>query len=469
MKKTGFLLLLFLPLVILLAVSMPAISKKHAYSNHFKGSLSYKKEEFTKAVRYFESAYKAVPDNLNFGLSYAISLSRTGSPQKALEVLAATWLLLQEKDPEYPMKRAVALFSAGVIHSFNRSYDTSTPMLKQAYRWFLAMGADNYASQSLYMLAYNQLLDQGVGGYEKGDIPLHLHVSRDDIVQSTNYLAQALQSNPRNAQAWKYYNVLADTIAPAHRISEQDVFKAKQKDRPSFNYDNLPANALRALSFTDYQEVLLLLDISGSMVMEKVLCMGENRFKVMKSTALATIDLLSDTLMVGLGTIGGDCGDRPKVWQAVAPLNKKDLKWTVSSLPPHGTTPLLERLQQSPELFSSTPDQQKSILLISDGANVCSAGKGDICEWVEQLKQLDITINVITFLEASIFNTNEFAEYSCLADITGGEILYLDDLRCSYEYHEFDLLLSAAPELPEIKKVYCMGKNIQTLWAIFPE
>lgn len=456
-------------LLVALAMGLPAVRKKQAYSSHFKGTLAWKKEEFSKAARYFETAFRAVPDNLNFTLTYALSLSRTGKVEEALDVLQSSGSLIHEGDPEFPFKQAITIFSAGMIHSFGGRYNNATPLLHQAASMFDALGAKDYSAQCHYMLAYNQLLHQGVGGYEKGGMPLHAHVSRSDISQSLDYLSAALDDNPRHALAWKHYNILADTLSVSPRITEQELFRAKNRNRPSFNYDNLPANALRALSFTESDELLLLLDISGSMVMEKVLCMGENRFKVMKATALATIELLPDSLLVGLGTIGGDCGDRPKVWQPVQELNKKELSWTINALPPHGTTPLLERLQRSAELFSNQSGKKKSILLISDGANVCSAGSLDICEWVEKLKQQNITINVITFLEASIFNTNEFAEYSCLADITGGEILYLDDLRCSYEYHEFDLLLSAAPELPHLEKVYCLGAHINTLWAIFPE
>jgi len=465
MKYKGLFLLLFLAL----AASLPALRKKHAYSSHFKGTLAWKKEEYSKAERFFEQAFNGVPDNFNFALSYAISLARSGKPSEAQILLEASRSLLLPTHPEHDFQQAVWVFSAGMIYSLGKEYDKGSPLIRQAADRFTQLGAADYASQCYYMLAYNQLMDQGIGGYERGEIKLHLHVTRDDIRKSWDYLDAALRAYPQNKQAWLHYNTLADTLQSTRRISEQELFRAKNRQQPSFNYDKLPANALRALSFTDYEQLLLLLDISGSMVMEKVLCMGETRFEVMKATALATLDLLPDSLLVGLGTIGGDCGDPPKIWQQVQPLNKKDLKWSIQSLPPHGTTPLLERLQQSPALFSPKADAKKAILLISDGANVCSAGNLDICTWVEELRQLDITLNIITFLEASIFNTNEFAEYSCLADITGGQILYLDDLRCSYEYHEFNLLLSAAPELPKLEKMYCMGPHIQTLWGIFPE
>jgi tetratricopeptide (TPR) repeat protein len=464
MKTKGLFLLLFFAL----AMSLPALRKKQAYSSHFKGTLAWKKEAYDKAERYFAQAFQGVPDNFNFALSYAISLSKSQKLPEALAILENSLFLIPPGTPEYAFQQAVWTFSAGLIHSFGQQYDRGSPLIRQAAGYFAQLGAAEYESQCYYMLAYNQLMNQGLGGYDKGGIDLHLHVGRADIEKSFQYLDTALRTHPANKQAWRHYNILADTLQYTQKISELELFQAKNRKDPSFSYGKLPANALRALSFTAYDELLLLLDISGSMVMEKVLCMGENRFKVMKATALTTIDLLPDSIWVGLGTIGGDCGDPPKVWQPVQPLHKKDLKWTIESLPPHGTTPLLERLQQSPALFSRNPQTKKSILLISDGANVCSAGNLDICSWVEQLRQLDITLNVITFLEASIFNTTEFAEYSCLADITGGQILYLDDLRCSYEYHEFNLLLGAAPELPKLEKMYCMGSHIQTLWGIFP-
>ena len=142
--------------------------------------------------------------------------------------------------------------------------------------------------------------------------------------------------------------------------------------------------------------------------------MGTTRFEVMKQTALFILDSLPEATQLGLGSIDGDCWTEPKAWDAVGALSRYDMRYRLRFLVPNGTTPLLERLQASPELFSDDAQTRKSIFLISDGANVCRADGEDICEWASRLSSRKITINILTFLDATESNTNAFAEYTCL-------------------------------------------------------
>ena len=126
-------------------------------------------------------------------------------------------------------------------------------------------------------------------------------------------------------------------------------------------------------------------------------------------------------------------------------------------------------LSTAPELFSEDPAARKAIFLVSDGANVCSAGNLDICEWARRLPAQNTTINILTFLETSFRNANAFAEYSCLTDNTDGRILYIDNYRCRLERYEFDLVETCRFRIPEIQRVECWGPAVKDLWAIFGE
>ncbi|NRA49110.1 MAG: hypothetical protein HRU12_08240 [Phaeodactylibacter sp.] len=194
--------------------------------------------------------------------------------------------------------------------------------------------------------------------------------------------------------------------------------------------------------------------------------MGATRFDVMKQTALFILDSLPESTKLGLGSIDGDCGTEPKAWDAVGELSRYDMRYRLRFLVPNGTTPLLERLQASPELFSEDNQTRKSIFLISDGANVCRANGEDICEWANALSKRKITINILTFLDATESNTNAFAEYACLADNTGGDILYMDNYRCGYEYFGASMVEQCLPRIPNLRKVTCWGRAYQNLWAV---
>ena len=81
----------------------------------------------------------------------------------------------------------------------------------------------------------------------------------------------------------------------------------------------------------------------------------------------------------------------------------------------------------------------------------------------------NVTINIMTFLDADLNHINAFAEYTCLADNTHGKILYMDNLSCSLEYYVFNLVESCLFYLPEMQRVDCWGPSVKSLWAVFPE
>jgi hypothetical protein len=83
-----------------------------------------------------------------------------------------------------------------------------------------------------------------------------------------------------------------------------------------------------------------------------------------------------------------------------------------------------------------------------------------------KMAERNITINVLTFLDANRDNSNAFAEYGCLAANTGGQILYLDNYRCSYEYFGAGLAESCLPQIPNLRKVSCWGPAVKELWAV---
>jgi hypothetical protein len=189
----------------------------------------------------------------------------------------------------------------------------------------------------------------------------------------------------------------------------------------------------------------------------------------MRETALLLLENFSDSTRIGIGTIGGDCGTVPKLWHPSGTQSRDDLRWMLKFLVPDGTTPLLTILQETPSLFSDNPSTSKAIIFISDGENICRLPGVDICEWSEQLASKNITINIMTFLGASLENTNAFAEYTCLAENTFGELLYMDGNRCRLEHYRFDLVKACQFTLPALKRVNCWGPAVDDLWAIFPE
>jgi Mg-chelatase subunit ChlD len=316
-------------------------------------------------------------------------------------------------------------------------------------------------------LGYATLLNQGKPDFGRAGLPPHYHVHKRDMERAFEYFGEALNYNADNPSALYNYKILSDTLkrTPQYDLSSDTTANVLKYATES----NVSSDVFELLDFSSYEEVLFLLDISGSMVMEKVICKGKDRFTVMKETALHILKQMPETTQLGIATIGGDCGTEPKLWVETGNINKKDLKQSIEFLAPDGTTPLLTILQETPALLSKKSKQRKAIFFISDGANICSGGGVDICEWSKRLNQQGVTINIFTFLDATLNHVNAFAEYSCLADNTHGKIAYMDNLRCKIEEYSFEFVESAQLQIPPLHKVYCFGQNMEDLWAIYKE
>lgn len=458
---------LYIPLALLLigSFSMPFGGQKEAFKAHYKGMLLYGEGHYQRAVRQFEEAHHIIPGNYNFALSLAVGLSRVGRATEGLSLLSKAAGLLSERDPEYLQKLAYQHFFKGMILSYAGRYGDAIRPLEESINLQRQIGEPKLLSIYNNALGYAIMLNQGGGRHAQDSLGMHYHVHERDLLRALDYFDRALTYDAANPAALYNYYLLRDTLG----ISDVKELYEKRDSALVSEAQALPGNSNRALQFAEYDELVFLLDISGSMVMESVACMGATRFAVMQETALFVLDSLPGHTRLGLGAIGGDCGTPPKAWDKVGALSRYDMRYRLRFLVPDGTTPLLERLQASPELFSGSDTTRKSIFLISDGANVCRAGGDDICAWAEKLARQRITINILTFLGASYDNTNAFAEYGCLADNTGGQILYLDNYRCSYEYFGASLVESCLPRIPALRRVQCWGPAVKGLWAVFPE
>lgn len=445
----------------------PFGSIRSAYKHHYRGNLYYQKEELKKAEHHFRRAYQTLPSNFGFALSYGVCLARNGDAADGLEALRNGASGISREDPEYDQKQILSNFFEGFILCLNGNYDLAIHHLEKSIQ--LQEQYDNPAYLSIFYntLGYASLLNQGAGDNGRDGLPLHYHVHRRDMERARDYFAKALKANPSNSFAQSNFQILSDSL----QLSTDTYLKADsvENELRYTSESDVSNDVFELLDFAANDEVLFLLDISGSMVMEKVVCKGRDRFSVMKETALYVLNQILDSTKVGIATIGGDCGTPPKLWEEVGAINKKDLKQSIEFLAPDGTTPLLTILQETPSLFSGKARQNRSIFFISDGANICNAGNVDICEWASRLNQQGITINIFTFLDATFNHVNAFAEYSCLADNTHGKIVYMDNLRCKIERYSFEFVEQAQLEIPELHRVSCLGPSVKELWAIFEE
>jgi len=459
--------LLLLLLIVFTATSFqPQGSARAAYRHHYKGTLDFAEGQYRRAEDHFQRAYDILPENFTFALSLAACLGRNGNPSKALNILLQSTYYLRNDDPEYAQKNVMRYFVEGVIRCYEKRYDMAIAPFKKSIELQEAIGNRKLISMYYNALGYATLLNQGIGAHRSAKQAPHYHVSRRDMERAAVFFEKAINFSAANTAARNNYRMLADTLKMP--IDTSNVLPTN--DLPNGSYvQNLPASILELTNLTETDELLLMLDISGSMVMEKVTCMGITRFETMRSTMLDLLDSIPARLPMGIGTIGGDCGTVPRLWHETGSISRSDLRTALEFLVPDGTTPLLTILEASPVLFSDSTTNHKTIFLVSDGANICRASGLDICEWAAQIAQKHVTIHILTFLDANLNNTEAFTEYTCLADNTGGRVIYIDNYRCRLAPFAFSLMESFQFLAPKLERVTCGGPAVEALWAIFPE
>ena len=460
MKSLTTILLLF----VCFAFSNPPGNEKKAYKFFFRGSISYSEGQFREASRSFQKAYNILPNNFHIALSLALSLSQSGHEKEAIRLWDKSAQLFSKKDPAYEQKMATLAFSGGLIHCFAQNYDRSFHLIKRSIYWQTKLGNTKLLSVLHNALAYVQFRNKSSNSNKGADIKRHLHIREDDMQRAMPLLEKALKYDPTNVTARNNLKLMTDTLGLKYPMLFDST--AMMQRRAEQAYVSLPQDVFESINFNQYDEIIFLLDISGSMVMENVVCMGKTRFEVMRETVLHLLNTIDINKSIGIGTIGGDCGTVPKLWIEAGSMSRSDLVWKIKFVNPDGTTPLLDILKASTELFSESDTMKRSIFLVSDGANICKSKGLDVCKWANNLSN-NTTINILTFLDAQLNNANAFAEYGCLAQNTNGEIHYIDNYYCRLQAFSFNLVETFLPNFPAFERAYCFGKSGGKLWAIW--
>lgn len=449
-------------------------SGKAAYRNYFMGNYYYNEAQPKKALGYFRKAYQAASDRVVFAMAYALSLAETGKPEIATSILSDARRRLPPLHPDYQQQLILLNYVDAIVQTKAGRYTAAQNSIRRAVSE-QEKQLDNRSHKRLSgmynLMAYLKIISQESPRSHAGLSP-HVHLQERELKAAFPFYEKAVALDSSRQDAKQNLQQLADTLQVDYAINHIPKTVESYDRLGVYNindYPHLPDDVESLLAFGHYDELIYLVDISGSMVMETVGCIGADRFTVMKEAAEYLLDFLPDSTQAGLATIGGECENEPDWWIATDSFNRKDLRFEIANLNSNGTTPLLTTLLRTPELFSDNPNTTKSIFFISDGENVCALPGIDICEWAEELANQNIVLNVLTFLDKGLNNSGAFAEYACLADRSGGQVRYLDPVSCSVNVADFDLVDRVVFYLPKMERVKCWGKAVEKLWAIYTE
>lgn len=181
-----------------------------------------------------------------------------------------------------------------------------------------------------------------------------------------------------------------------------------------------PAPAVQPVSLGEAEQMLFLIDNSGSMTspVNDPENPGLSRWQLVQHLAPRWMAMIKPEVLVGAVSVGGSC-ESPPAFRFPVGADRTQVLSAVSAAAPEGGTPLNRILKLTPSLFNLSLKGKKRILLFSDGLNSCAPGEST-CEIVRALRNdYGITIDVVAWVTEPAM----VSEFQCIVDAGGGSFV----------------------------------------------
>lgn len=445
-----------------------------------------RKEKYKKAINQTEKSLEYYNGNTT-AQSQLISLYlKTGNYVKA--AVAAETYGVRDRDT---LKGPERCYHIGLtyIYAANKQKGTVKDGLLQKAKGFIqkSMGLDSmrYVPSYLLQSELNEAMGlahvlQATYTHVPSDTAkykrVHWEITRTQLERGLQCYAKAIKYNPENAIA----KANLETIVNALQISMPDVSpyppaqpivgkwperkRHAKQDSVTFNGKIIPLKMLPPHykmmldTFSHFEEIVFVLDNSGSMLRPLTSDGTKSRMAEMVLCASFLIQNLPDTISIGAINVGGNCGDRPEILRK-AGVKRSILLNQVQALFPRGVTPLHASLKQAPDLFSEgyrPSKKRRAICLLSDGVNTCQ-DPDNICSISSHMYEVGIQTNVVSFLlEEDSENAYAYAAYQCITESSGGILLALNEKATFTAKKVEHPFMDCAILLPKISPDFCV-------------
>jgi hypothetical protein len=264
------------------------------------------------------------------------------------------------------------------------------------------------------------------------------------MYMAVDHFRDAIIYNPNNQTAKKNLDTLiqklreADLPIPSNKyernvpmntsISLDSVNADSLNDNsliPVLNYGLLPNNYLLILSeLQAYDEILLVLDLSGSMDDPVGWGMEASKFRVAQQLSIYVASKLRSNVFLGAVSVGKECDTSDLVLNyPIASVSRQELTTKIDAIRPYGHTPLNKRLRMTQNMFSAKQNK-KLVFLLSDGMDTCGE-TSDLCRTAAVLAANGIDLMVFSFIfeELDTESRNAYSVYNCMVHPSKGKVL----------------------------------------------
>ena len=417
---------------------------KKAFSQLEKGKSCYAAGASPLCAAILQEAY-ALSDRHAFFLEeiLAILIEKEDyhEARRYIDVQRIDTLSNSQKARHYHFKGLLELRSG--FYNFTSAFQS----FRKAYYCELRSSVPSFKflSQIQNAMGYSRLLYGGPNKNGNEDYP-HTNWMTSDMINALRNFEQALYFDETNENALANKDTIVAKIKQSGLWIEEFEQRVKPKpieflrsalmiDEKSKNdtldlldYNLLPHNKEVLLRiFEQYDELLLAVDISGSMedIHE---AKGVSRFRLMRELVLFLFHELPARTHTGIVSVGGDCYTHPRLYFPVEMDARKDIMDNFKTIGPGGNTPLIYSLTRGKELYT-TKENKKALFLISDGMERCGPPL-DLCILASDLYAMGIDLHIISFIMAGM-EDHEFAYeiYKCMTRYSNGQIFKYDEVN----------------------------------------
>lgn len=375
------------------------------------------------AMRFFKQVLRENPRHNAACLAIIKLQLAAGQHKKATRMLST---LYRAKESQTPLERDYYLAFLNIV---TQDYVAARSHLEALVRKAYEVENPDFSILARCYNAFGYLnVLQSPNRKEAGYVMTHSQV----LERSRIMFEEALKYNLRNTSAFTNYTTMNDLLGTSPNfiqpyiqqdfLEENEIEAATRiSNTTEITYEEalLPDETKPLIEHAQlYDELLLMIDVSGSMRVPIKKGSEKSRFDVMQSLASYILDKTKEEVRMGAVSVGGDCGDSPMLRKKVDKNNRLSLAKAISTVKVDGHTPVNDAMLLVPELFRSKR-AKKGIILITDGMESCNPN--ETCELAAWLGSEGITLHVLSFLEEKA-HPEEYSSYTCMAATTGGTL-----------------------------------------------
>ncbi len=439
-------------------LSNPALAKdsiEDSKTYYYQSITHLKRGRNLKAVSCLKKALVLNPSNDAAYLLLIKIYIKSKKEQKAIPYLAQ----LHTLQPSSTYRAIEMGYLLGYNYILQQDFPKAEKQLKQTIVEAYKYGQSNFydiLSRCYNALGYLNAIQHPAEIKNQQILVLH----KRTLFNSRMLFEEALRYNPQHKIAADNYNRVNTALQmPPDRIdpfSENPNEALSNNTISHFSAPVAPVNPillpvgleLMAEWMNNCDELLFMLDISGSMRVNPQFNIENTRFSIMKNLVFHFLNTIDYKVNLGLVTVGGACESEPVI-KLTTSSPRRLLSDALQKVEAEGYTPVSRSLRHAPDLFESS-SKKRAILFITDGKDSCLPD--ETCHLSMWLGAQNIALHVLTFLEEKDALL-EYKTYNCMTQTTNGHLNLLSPSGV-IEQKDFNLKVEESLLLPIMQQQF---------------